>query len=171
LSHNTDVSVFGITDYFSVSNFTLLKDKFYKKYPESEKTIFPNIEFRLDSKNSKSEHIQLHVIFNNEESNLEKLNNFFTRLKLVSTNNNSLTNKYCTDECLQDVGFDRAMVKLDDLTSALKNDFPEQEYLIVGVANGYGSLRPGVNDGRGSEYAKELGAALLERPAPRCISP
>ncbi len=152
----SDVSAFGITDYFSVSNFTLLKDKFYKKYPKSEKIIFPNIEFRLDSKNSKSEHIQLHVIFNNEESTLGKLNNFLTRLKLVSTNDSSLTTKYCTDEGLQNVGFDKAMVKLDDLTKALKNDFSKHEYLIVGVANGYGSLRPGVNDGRGSEYAKEL---------------
>ncbi len=152
----SDVSIFGVTDYFSVTNFNLFSDKFYEKYSNSKKVFFPNIEFRLDSKNSKSEHIQLHVIFNNEKSTLDKLNNFFTRLKLVSTDDSSLTNKYCTDECLQDVGFDKAMVKLDDLTRALKNDFSEQEYLIVGVANGYGSLRPGVNDGRGSEYAKEL---------------
>jgi len=152
----SDVSVFGIADYFSASNFTLLKDKFYKKYPKSEKIIFPNIEFRLDSKNSKDEHIQLHVIFNDKQGTLDKLNDFLTRLKLVSTDDSNLTNKYCTDEGLQDVGFNKAMVKLDDLTKALKNDFSKHEYLIIGVANGYGSLRPRVNDGRGSEYAKEL---------------
>ncbi len=152
----SDVSVFGIADYFSVSNFALLKDKFYKKYPESEKVIFPNIEFRLDSKNSRDEHIQLHVIFNDKPSTLDKLNDFLTRLKLVSTDDSNLTNKYCTSEGLQGVGFDKAMVKSDELTAALKNDFSKHEYLIVGVANGYGSLRPRLNDGRGSEYAKEL---------------
>lgn len=152
----SDVSAFGVTDYFSVTNYLLFIDKFREKYPSSKKEFFPNIEFRLDSKNSRDEHIQLHVIFNNNKNVLDKISNFLTRLKLVSTDDSTLTNKYCTDEDLKNVGFDKAMVKLDDLIEKLKNDFPNNEYLIVGVANGYGTLRPRVNDGRGSEYAKEL---------------
>ena len=152
----SNVSVFGVTDYFSISNFCSFKDNFNEKHPSSEKVFFPNVEFRLDSKNAKEEHIQLHIIFDNRDNTLNKIEAFLTRLKLVSTNDSNLTNKYCTDKDLKNVGFDKAMVKLDDLTVALENDFSKHEYLIVGVANGYGSVRPGKKDGRGAEYAKEL---------------
>ncbi len=153
----SDVSVFGVTDYFSVDNYFAFNKKFKEKYPDSKKILFPNIEFRLDSKNSKEEHIQLHIIFNNQQTALDKLDNFLTRLKLVSTDNINLTNKYCTKDNLDEIGYKKAMIKLDSLYKLLKNDFSKDEYLIIGVANGYGSLRPnGQNDSRGSEYAKEL---------------
>lgn len=152
---SSDVSVFGITDYFSIDNYIGFLQKFKRKYPNSKKVFFPNIEFRLDSKNSRDEHIQLHVIFNNKTDG-DNIKEHLTRVKLVSTDNSNLTKKYCTDEDLTNIGFDKAMVKLDDLTAVLKDGFPINEYLIIGVANGYGSLRPEKNDGRGSEYAKEL---------------
>lgn len=154
---NSDVSVLGITDYFSIDNYLNFVQIFKHKYPNSEKVFFPNIEFRLDSKNSKEQHIQLHVILDNKQTTIGKINNFLTRLELVSTDNISLTNKYCTPEDLREVGYDKAMVKFDTLKNLLHKNFSNNEYLIVGVANGYGSLRPnGPNDGRGSEYAKEL---------------
>jgi hypothetical protein len=153
----SDVDVFGITDYFSIDNYFTFIDKFKKKYPKSKKAFFPNVEFRTESKNSKNEHIQIHVIFSNNQQTLDKIDDFFTRLELVSTNDEYLTNKYCTKPNLNEVGYDKAMVKIDVLEKKLKSDFSEDDYLIVGVANGYGSLRPnGGNDGRGSEYAKEL---------------
>lgn len=153
----SDVSVFGIADYFSVENYFVFVEKFKAKYPNSKKVFFPNIEFRTESKNSKDEHIQFHILFSNNKNTLDKINNFFTRLKLVSTDNENLTNKYCTSIDLSSVGYDKAMVKIDELEEKLQNDFTDDEYLIVGVANGYGSLRPnGATDGRGSEYAKEL---------------
>lgn len=153
----SDVAVFGITDYFSIENYFIFLEKFQTKYPDSKKVFFPNIEFRIDSKNSSDEHIQFHVIFSNKKEVSDKLNNFFTRLELVSTDDENLTNKYCINNDLIGVGYDKAMVKISELNNKLKADFTEDEYLIVGVANGYGSLRPnGSTDGRGSEYAKEL---------------
>jgi predicted ATPase len=153
---SSDVAVFGITDYFSVENYILFLQKFKSKYPNSEKIFFPNIEFRIDSKNKEDDHIQVHVIFSNQEKTLKKLNDFFTRLELVSTDNVNLTNKYCTESDLQEITFDKAMVKIDVLEKQLKSDFSNSEFLIVGVARGYGSLRPGIDDSRGNEYAKEL---------------
>ena len=154
---NSDVSVFGITDYFSVENYFIFIEKIKVNYPSSKKVFFPNIEFRTESKNSKNEHIQFHVIFSNDQTTLAKLNDFFTRLKLVSTDNINLTNKYCIGTDLREITYEKAMVKIDNLESQLKSDFSNDEYLIIGVANGYGSLRPnGATDGRGSEYAKEL---------------
>jgi len=155
--NDSDVAVFGITDYFSVDNYFAFIQKYRSQYPDYEKVFFPNIEFRLDSKNSKDEHIQFHVIFSNKQETLDKINDFLNRLKLVSTDNINLTNKYCTGNDLQEVSYDKAMVKLDDLTNLLIENFSQNEYLLFGVANGYGSLRPnGPNDGRGAEYAKEL---------------
>jgi len=154
---SSDVSVFGITDYFSIENYFTFIKNFRIKYPNSKKVFFPNIEFRTDSKNSKSEHIQFHILFSNNINTLEKINDFFTRLKLVSTDNQNLTNKYCTNSDLTEIGYDKAMVFIQNLEEQLKADFIDDEYLIIGVANGYGSLRPnGATDGRGSENAKEL---------------
>ena len=154
--NDSDVKVFGITDYFSIDNFFIFIEKFRGKYSNSKKIFFPNIEFRLDSKNSNNEHIQVHVVFSNDENTLNKLNNFLTRLELLSTDDTSLTNKFCFSADLQHIGYDKAMIKIDNLEIKLKENFNSSEYLIIGVANGYGSLRPGQNDGRGAEYAKEL---------------
>jgi ABC-type lipoprotein export system ATPase subunit len=151
----SDISVFGITDYFSIENYFTFIEKFKQIYPKSKKVFFPNIEFRIDSKNSSNEHIQLHIVFSN---NLDKnqLDQFLARLKLVSTDDSNLTSKYCTSNDLSSIGYDRAMVRLQDLQEQLKSDFTESECIIVAVSNGYGSLRPGRNDGRGAEYAKEI---------------
>lgn len=154
---NSDVAVFGLTDYFSIDGYNECIKCFNAKYQNSNKVFFPNLEFRIDSKNTSNEHIQIHVIFSNNEITLNKIPNFLTRLKLVSTDNTTLNNKYCTSTDLSDVGYDKAMVFVADLEKQLEDDFSDEEYLIVGVANGYGSLRPnGSTDGRGAEYAKEL---------------
>jgi hypothetical protein len=142
----SDVSVFGITDYFSIENYNKHLKKFKQKYPHSKKIFFPNIEFRLDSKNSAENHIQIHVLFSNASEIIEKTNNFFTRLQLVSTDDKTLKNKYCTSDDLLEIGYGKAMVTIDDLEKALKNDFPDNKYIIIGVANGYGALTAeGVN--------------------------
>lgn len=154
--HNSDVEAFGLTDYFSIDNYFRFIGRYKTEYSESNKVFFPNIEFRLDSKNSRNEHIQVHVIFANRQSTLDKINAFLTRLPLFSTDDTTCTNKYCTSSDLLSVGYEKAMVKVDTLIERLEADFTSEEYLIVGVTNGYGSLRPRNNDGRGGEYAKEL---------------
>ncbi len=154
--NNSDVSVFGITDYFSVENYFTFISKFKVKYPASEKRFFPNVEFRIDSKNKDNDHIQIHVIFSNEQTTLDKLTNFFTRLELVSTDDATLTRKYCTSTDLNGVTYEKAMVRIKCLQELLESDFSKNEYLIVGLATGYGSLRPANGDGRGYEYAKEM---------------
>lgn len=154
---NSDVDVFGITDYFSIDGYNKFISEFKKKYPKSHKVFFPNIEFRIESKNYNGDHIQIHVIFSNEKITLDKIPNFFTRLKLVSTDNETLNNKYCTSTDLSSVTHEKAMVTLSSLVTLLQADFTNEEYLIVGVATGYGSLRPSTRtDGRGAEYAKEI---------------
>ncbi|MDQ5957553.1 MAG: hypothetical protein QG614_528 [Patescibacteria group bacterium] len=154
---NSDVDVFGITDYFSIDGYNKFSDEFKKRYSKSHKVFFPNIEFRIESKNHNGDHIQIHVIFSNKKMTLDKIPNFLTRLKLVSTDNETLNNKYCTSTDLSSVTYEKAMVTLDSLVKSLQADFTNEEFLIVGVATGYGSLRPSTGkDGRGAEYAKEI---------------
>lgn len=82
----SDVSVFGITDYFSIENYSIFLEKFYEKYPHSKKRFFPNVEFRINERNGQSEYINIHVLFSNENKNISiKINDFFKRLKLNST--------------------------------------------------------------------------------------
>lgn len=88
----SDISVFGITDYFSIDNYNTFLENFNDKYPNSKKVFFPNIEFRTDSKNSNNDHIQCHVLFSNQENIVNKIPNFLTRLPLVSTDDVNLTN-------------------------------------------------------------------------------
>lgn len=152
----SDISVFGITDYFSIENYITFISKFNSKYPSSKKVFFPNIEFRIDSKNKDTDHIQVHILFSKKKETTEKIKGFLDRLPLVSTDDEALTAKYCTMNDLTEVGFKKAMVLIDTLKKQLESDFKKNEYLIAGLATGYGSLRPGKNDGRGDEYAKEL---------------
>ena len=152
----SDVFAFGITDYFSAENHFKFLEIFERNFPDSHKAFFPNIEFRIDSKNKDGDHIQIHVLFSNESNVLDKFNGFFTRLKLVSTDDENLTNKYCTKDDLEEIAYEKAMVKIDDLKNQLESDFSSDDYLIVGLATGYGSIRPGSQDGRGAEYAKEI---------------
>ena len=157
----SDVSVFGITDYFSIENYLIFLEKFKKKYPNSKKVFFSNVEFRINERNSKGEYINIHVIFSseNEEKMRNKIQNFFIRLKIISTDDKKLTGKYCTKNDLEEIGYRKAMIPRSELENKLRNDFEENEYLLGGVVNGYGSFRlggPKNIKGRGDEAAKEL---------------
>ncbi len=154
--NESDITVFGITDYFSIDNYNAFLNKFNTKHPDSRKVFFPNIEFRLESKNNSNDHIQCHVIFSNELEIVSMIPNFLTRLPLISTDDATLTNKHCTNDDLLEVTYKKAMISIDKLIEKLSENFSNDKYIIAGVANGYGSLRPGNNDGRGAEYAKEL---------------
>lgn len=155
IEHNK-IAVVGITDYFCIDNYKYvfsIKDL----YLTTDTLFLPNIEFRIAQKNKDSEFIQIHVIFSSEIS-IKKIENFLARLPLISTDKHDMTNKYCSSDDLQEVSYKKALVNERILKEQLEKDFvPIDDYLIVGVARGYGSIRPGKNDdGRASEYAKEI---------------
>jgi hypothetical protein len=88
----SDVSVFGITDYFSADSFFVFLKRFKEKYPQSQKAFFPNIELCTnDVVNSASEEVNLHVVFNpfvpNYETHIKKF------LEHLDTNKTSAGNK------------------------------------------------------------------------------
>jgi len=154
----SDVSVFGITDYFSVDNYFTFLEKFKANYPESEKIFFPNIEFRLVDKNKENDNINLHVILS-DELDRESIEKFLGNIALenVSTDGSALK---CNRTDLEKVGFDNAIVKHNAITKALSETFGNKHpYLIFGVSNGYGGIRPNTASGRPVEYAKIIDEA------------
>ncbi|WKL50055.1 AAA family ATPase [Flavobacterium pectinovorum] len=156
LIEECDVEVFGITDYFTVDTYIKFIEKFKAKFPNSTKIFFPNVEFRLSDKNKDSEHIQFHIIFSNKKETIDKILPFLSRLPLISTDDVKLTSKFCCEKDLLEVTFKKAMVNLDVTIEKLKENFSSNEYVVISLASGYGSLRPGKSDTRGAEYAKEI---------------
>ncbi|TDW48878.1 hypothetical protein EV144_103397 [Flavobacterium sp. 270] len=151
-----DVEVFGITDYFVIDSYIKFIEKFKEKFPQSTKVFFPNVEFRLSDKNKDAEHIQFHIIFSNAKATIEKITPFLSRLPLISTDDIKLTSKFCSENDLTEVTYKKAMVNLDITIDKLKESFSSDEYIVISLASGYGSLRPGKSDTRGAEYAKEI---------------
>lgn len=64
--------------------------------------------------------------------------------------------KYCCKEDLEKIGYKKAMVRFEETISTLEENFSLHDYIIVGLSSGYGSLRPGKDDTKGGEYAKEI---------------
>src|SRR5688572_1017009 len=61
----SDVQVFGITDYFSGDGYLATAREFAQRHKKSTKVLFPNIELRTsDAVNRAREEVNVHVIFN-----------------------------------------------------------------------------------------------------------
>lgn len=80
----SDVEVFGITDYFSADNYCTFIERYKSKYPDSKNVFFLNIELRLnESVNKELEEVNIHLLFNH--ASLEKVHKFLSELKVVKT--------------------------------------------------------------------------------------
>ncbi len=141
---HSDISVFGITDYFNVDTQLNTINKFHDKFPESSKTFFVNVEFRLNENvsNDSAGHVNVHLIFDNqiEES---KIRNFISSLELTQTKSNG-THKKIVD-LQKEVDYQSATIDHNELIQKLKAFFGnEKPYLIVFAAGGHGGIRPNI---------------------------
>ena len=134
------VTVFGITDYFSADGYFNLKQKYLKKYPDTRKILFPNIEFRLSETISKiGDNPHIHIIFDNDENNCneEKIRNFLVNVKTSVTNKNDA--KLSCSELTSEKHYQSATVSLNELTENLSDIFGRSKpYLIVFPASNNG---------------------------------
>lgn len=70
--HDSDVEVFGITDYFSANCYFAAVKEYQKRYPDSRKVFFPNIELRtIYVVNKAAQEVNVHLIFNPFHSDYE----------------------------------------------------------------------------------------------------
>jgi hypothetical protein len=144
---NSDVAVFGITDYFSFDNYVHTVDLYEKTYPDGKKIFFPNIEFRLvESIGPARKNVHCHVIFDNNKDICpqEKITQFLSELETSRTRNGSYVR--CSElETVSD--FESTTVHFAELKKKLNKIFPDETaYLIVTAASGDDGLQ-GVETG------------------------
>ena len=76
----SDISVFGITDYFSITNYLKVKD-FKSKGRLENKEIFPNVEMRMAPVTGSGRPINIHAIFDPTLTEDELNREFFREIK------------------------------------------------------------------------------------------
>ena len=152
----SDVSVFGITDYFSINNYEKFLKKINNNKDLKDKVFFPNIEFRLDiNTNKSSEEINIHLIFDNN-CNIENIKKFLSKLETTSKKKNGAY-YCCTPEDLSELGYDKASISLSTLESTLKNSFGNEKlYLKVASYRGYGGFIYGKPEKRTESNRKKV---------------
>lgn len=148
----SDVSVFAITDYFTVDDQYETIKKFKSLYPKSEKVFFINVEFRLDT-NVSSEpggHVNVHIIFDNKIPEI-KVKEFISSLELTETNPNG-THKVISDlKSIKD--FESATITLEVLKQKLKERFGNDDsFFIVFPSTGHGAIRPALDKDTSGQY-------------------
>jgi predicted ATPase len=148
------VQVFGITDYFSADGYFALVEKYNKKYPDTDKVFFPNVEFRLVeaiSEDNSNPHI--HVIFDNDPQHCpkESIDRF---LSTLMTSAESPTGAQISCAELKTVqNFEAATVSIKELKDALDKTFGEEKPYLLAF--------PAKNDGVKSTDSKSPRKVLI----------
>lgn len=85
----TDVRVIGVTDYFSIENYSTLKaHKETGRIPDID-LLIPNIEFRISPPNDRARAVNIHLLVCPDEANHEaEINNALGRLTWEYNNRN-----------------------------------------------------------------------------------
>ena len=140
---NSDVQVFGITDYFSSGGFDTFIEQFRKRYPNSEKSFFFNLELRLnETVNQALEEVNVHLLFN--PASLDRVGKFLSMLSVVKTGKDEAP--IMCSELKTDDDFKSATVTRRSITDAFENTFGKKaerqdHFLVITAANNDG-LRP-----------------------------
>lgn len=135
----SDVSVFGITDYFCCENYFEFITYHKAIFPLSKKIFFLNIEFRLPiAVNKQGEEVNIHILFDSHLSK-SKIDEFLMSLKTHST---EITGASIKCKNLSNDNFVSATVSMEEINRCLLEVFGNSKpYLIVAAANNAG-LRP-----------------------------
>lgn len=134
----SDVEVFGITDYFSADGYKNFIEKYKSKYPKSRKRFFLNIEFRLNEVvNKQLEEVNIHLIFN--PSSIGEIDGFLDGLKTVKTAGRNQAPIKCS-KLKSTEDYESATTTRDYLKEAFKNTFGEkairrEHFLVFTAAN------------------------------------
>lgn len=154
----SDISVYGITNYFCFTEDELEKVRQGLKARNAAKTVFGNLEFRISQANKDNEFINVHVLFA-ESLSTKEINEAIARLPLVNTADPKGAHPiYCCDEHVKKAGLDfsKVLISFQELVEHLRSHFKRFDYLVACCPSGYGSFRPAADDGRGNYLAIEI---------------
>lgn len=149
---SSDVEVLGITDYFGIENYKQVIHAFPKKYPDSSKVFFPNIEFRLETSVGKSaEEVNIHIIFDNKME-LSVIDRFLSQLHT----NISERGAYKTCAELLPSEKQRAAISHKEMHRVLQEAFGKDQCYIIGVAANNQGLRADTRSPRKANIADDI---------------
>lgn len=148
-SSTEEISVIGITDYFSIENYFKFKHLVATgEITKSFDLVIPNLELRVLPVTGSSTPINLHCLFNPsidseiESRFLAKLqfnnsgsNYSATKSELIRFGRDHLNNQGLDEEAAYKKGVEQFVVSLDALGSIFKNDPTLRENTIVVVSN------------------------------------
>jgi ABC-type lipoprotein export system ATPase subunit len=154
----SDISAFGITDYFSADGYFTFIEKFKAKYSDSKKIFFPNVELRTSYVvNSAQEEVNVHIIFN---PFVPKYDQFIKKfLQHLNTNKTSTSGTYVkASELSTRTDCEEATTTREFITSAFKETYGDKadltDYLLVFTAAN--------NDGIRAERGKKRKASITD---------
>jgi hypothetical protein len=154
----SDVHGFGITDYFSFDSYFLVRNAYITAYPDSQKLLIPNIEFRLLEAISKDvRHIHAHVLIDPNAASESKLNTLLSDLLTHITRDGG---RVRCNELSTKADYEQATVGIVDLRDALKAVFPDRStYMIILAANNDGLKGVDTKSPRSLSISDELDKA------------
>ena len=144
----SDVTVFGITDYFSISNYIKVKE--YQKQDRLKgKFLLPNVELRIYPVTDKSKLINIHAIFDPSLDVEDIEREFFRQLQFTynsasySCIENDLAklgrivenNQNMSDDVAIKKGIDAFAVSYEALKDVIDKDF-FKGHVIIALSNG-----------------------------------
>lgn len=144
-----EISVIGITDYFSIENYFKFKN-FVQigKITKSFDLIIPNIELRVLPVTGSSTPINLHCLFNPSidseiearflgklQFNNSSSNYSATRAELIRFGRNHTNTPTLDEETAYKKGVEQFVVTLDTLSLIFKNDPTLRENTIIAASN------------------------------------
>ena len=158
--HESDVQAFGITDYFSANCYFAAVAEYRRRYPNSPKIFFPNIELRtIYVVNQAEEEVNVHLIFNSFQPDHEsRIKSFLGFLKITRTDSSDRDIK--ATELTRTADFESATTTREYIRTALTETYGRdadllEHVLIVTAANNDGiRAKPGVK--RKAEISDEL---------------
>lgn len=121
-----DVAVVGITDYFSLDSFFQFRAEHQKRWPDSDKVFFPNLELRLnESVNTANDIVHIHLLF---RPDLDKAtaDSFLSKLAVQHTEGSG-RNPTCA-ELQTDADFASVTVSRQDIQKAIQATFGNEPY-------------------------------------------
>jgi hypothetical protein len=162
----SDVAVFGITDYFSVDNYFTFITKFKNKYPNSQKQFFPNVELCTSYVvNKAQEEVNIHLLFNPRIENLEtKIKTLLQKLKTNKTIGEGL--HVAASELSSQSDYEEATTTREFIEEALKETFGHKadisNYVLIFTAANNDGIRTETEKIDGKVRGKKKKAILTD---------
>jgi len=149
--YESDVQVFGITDYFSAGCYFSVCEKFHQRYADSEKVFLPNIELRTnDVVNREQEEVNIHLIFTPFQPDYEaKIRLFLQSLKTSKTDN--VSRNIMASELTKKTHFEEATTTRTFIREALESTYGKDADLLDCVLIITASNNDGIRAERGKK--------------------